>query len=98
MDHLINQLIAYMEVRSIHVLLLCLWNCVTVINYTVGADVLQHQTRVHFVNNDKDVYSGSLSMTSQHCDTQMLKLIVSTPHTTYHHSTTYRLMLLKSHF
>ncbi|KAB5554158.1 hypothetical protein PHYPO_G00046970 [Pangasianodon hypophthalmus] len=48
-----------------------------IMKYTVEADVLQHssKTRVRFITNDKHVYSGSLSMTSQQCETQTLKVI-----------------------
>ncbi|XP_017308211.1 integrin alpha-3 [Ictalurus punctatus] len=48
-----------------------------IMKFTVEADVLQHssQTRVRFTNNEKDVYTGFLSMTSQRCETQTLKLI-----------------------
>ncbi|TSK87465.1 Integrin alpha-3 [Bagarius yarrelli] len=41
--------------------------------FTVEAD--SSQRRVRFTANDKDVYSGSLSMTTQRCETQTLKLI-----------------------
>ncbi|KAF7698308.1 integrin alpha-3 isoform X2 [Silurus meridionalis] len=45
--------------------------------YTVEADVQQRssQTRVRFIASDKDVYSGLLSMPTQHCETQRLKVI-----------------------
>lgn len=58
--------------------------CITVMNYTVEADVLPHssQTRVRFDANDKNVYTGSLSMTKQHCESQTLKVIVRAMHTT----------------
>ncbi|XP_058270381.1 integrin alpha-3 [Hemibagrus wyckioides] len=48
-----------------------------VMNYTVEADVLPHssQTRVRFDANDKNMYTGLLSMTKQHCETQTLKVI-----------------------
>ncbi|KAF5906818.1 integrin alpha-3-like isoform X1, partial [Clarias magur] len=47
------------------------------IKYTVLADVLHHssKSRVRFTDNDKDVYSGLLSMTSQRCETKTLKVI-----------------------
>ncbi|KAK3520815.1 hypothetical protein QTP70_032382 [Hemibagrus guttatus] len=48
-----------------------------IMNYTVEADVLPHSshTRVRFDANDKNVYTGSLSMTKQHCEAQTLKVI-----------------------
>lgn len=48
--------------------------------YTLAADVLHHssQTRVRFDANNKDVYTGFISMTKQHCEAQTLEVIVRT--------------------
>ncbi|XP_030638834.1 integrin alpha-3 [Chanos chanos] len=46
------------------------------VNYTVKADVLHHGThsRLHFLDN-KDVYTGTVSMPSSQCQTLKLKLV-----------------------
>ncbi|KAK2829162.1 hypothetical protein Q7C36_017152 [Tachysurus vachellii] len=48
-----------------------------IMKYTLEADVLHHtsQTRVRFAANNKDVYTGFISMTKQHCEAQTLEVI-----------------------